>query len=179
MFGPSAFEHLPNDVSTAFEIFIDEKQKLLLIQSRSPITAFFLSSFLDEIIDFVKKEDIGELMILSSVNGSEQHYMDQSPFEYFSNDLKKTDEPLKANFNSTSKTSFPGAGISFKIHEHATKNQIPSAVLFRYTSEGENIIEAKQLCDKVFEVIGNKGISIQYPISWKHFFGFNTNIEIY
>ncbi|XP_070491851.1 proteasome assembly chaperone 2 [Chironomus tepperi] len=185
MIGPSAFSENPNEFSIASEFFVCESNKIVLLQIRSPITAFYLDSLFDEILDIIKSEGISEIIQLSSAFSFEQHFVQNSPFEFVDNDFFKETENLTSNFNKASRQQIPGCGIAIKLHNIATMKQIPSLVLFKYVSEGDNKFDAMQFAEKFNKLLDNPigekdgKIDLKIPISWKHMFGHNVNLDIY
>lgn len=185
MIGPSAFSENEKELSISSEFFVCESNKIVLLQIRSPITAFYLPELCDEILDFIKSEGICELIQLSSAFSYEQHFVQNSPFEFVASDNFKVKENLTANFNKASNTQIAGCGIAIKLHNLAITKQIPSLIVFKYVSEGDNMFDALQFAEKfnklLDEPINEKEgkIDLQIPISWKHLFGHNVNLDIY
>ena len=181
--GPAAFEGQAGDVTTASEIFISEKEKLLILQTRTPLTSALLSSYIQEIVQFIQSEKISELAILTSSYSHEQHFIEKSPFEFLANEYIK--EKLFPGFSeSSSDFQIPGSGYAKKLYQRATENNIPTVIFYKFVSEGDNFFDGIQLCQKVNEylkvipTVGEK-LEIKTPISWKFLFGRNVNPEIY
>lgn len=185
MFGPSAFKESTNELSISAEFFLCESNKLVVLLIRSPITAFYLQSVCEEIAEFVKSENISEIIQLSSAFSYEQHFVQESPFEFVANEKFITGENLLENFNKSSNTKIPGSGIAVHLHNLLTEKSIPSTILYKYVSEGDNQFDAMQFASKfnklldtpIKETEGRTDLKI--PISWKHLFGHNANLEIY
>jgi predicted ATP-grasp superfamily ATP-dependent carboligase len=182
LIGSPPFNH-SKELSTACEIFIEEKNRVVLLLTRTPLTSVFVNDFADELFEFIRQEKLGEIVQLSSVFSHEQHFIQDNPFEYVANEYQQVDEKIKSNFklSSAENNYLAGSGISSKLHEYATNNKIPSIILYKYVSEGDNSFDAAQLCSKVIEVCKmDSTIKIEAPISWKHLFGSNdVKIEIY
>lgn len=159
-------------------MFINEKQKLILLLLRTPLTQAFLQEFCQEIIQFVKEEGIKEIVQISSVCSQEQHFIDKSPFEYLANDLYDA-SGIETFFSITTNEKVYGSGIALKLHEAATINSIPSIILYKFVSEGDNKNDSILLFHKVVEFLFKKKVEVKIPISWNHLFGFNVNTEIY
>lgn len=184
MIGPSAFSDASGDLSTASEFFISEKNKIVLLLIRSPVNFFYVQSLCDEIIDFIKSEGIIEVIQLSSAFSYEQHFVDQNPFEFVSNEIYQVTESI-SHFNKSTQSKIPGCGIAIKLHDIATTHQIPSIVLFKYVSEGDNTFDAMQFASKINKLFDQPipekegKVDLKVPISWRHMFGHNPNTEIY
>ncbi|KAG5682916.1 hypothetical protein PVAND_012234 [Polypedilum vanderplanki] len=179
LIGPSAYEYSKNDVTTASEVFVHEKEKFAILLVRTPISAAFLNEFISEIIQFIKEEKFSEIIQLSSAFSSEQHFVDRNPYEYLANDFYPV-ENLATQFNKSSIEKVYGSGIALKLHEQATLNEIPSVILYKFTSEGENTQESVDFCTKVSSyILKDCKIDVKIPSSWKNLFGFDVNAEIY
>lgn len=185
MIGPSAYHLASKELSVASELFMDESNKIVVLLIRSPTTSHFTQSICDEIVNFVKSEGITEIIQLSSAFSFEQHHVQQSPFEYLANLYYQATESISKNFNKTVHSKIPGCGISVKLHDIATDNNIPSLILFKYVSEGDNIFDAMQFTSLLNNSIGtpikdtNGKADLKVPVSWKHLFGHGPNLEIY
>ncbi|CAG9811829.1 unnamed protein product [Chironomus riparius] len=183
--GPSAFSEDEKELSISSEFFVSESNKILILQIRSPITAFYLESLCEEIIDFVKSEKINEIIQLSSAFSYEQHFIQNNPFEFVASDSYKIDENLTANFNKSSNSQIPGCGIAMKLHNLAIINQIPSLIVYKYVSEGDNMFDSMQFAEKFNKLLDTPIIEkegradLKIPISWKHLFGHDVNLDIY
>lgn len=181
--GPAAFENQSGDVTTASEIFIDKKAQLLILQTRTPVTLALLDGFIQEIVEFIVKEKISELIILTSSYSHEQHFIEKSPFEFLANEHIK--EKMFSGFTeSSSGFQIPGCGYAKLLFQHATESNVPAVILYKFVSEGDNFIDSVQLCQKANEYlkvipVADGKVDIKTPNSWKFLFGRNVNREIY
>lgn len=183
MLGPEAFNAESTDTSTASEMFVSEKDKMVFVQTRTPLTASLLDGYISEIVQFIQQEKIVELIILTSSYSHEQHFIGKNPFEFVANSHMQ--QKTFAGF-SEAPTDFAisGSGYARQLLKAATESEIPTVILFKYTSEGDNFMDGIQLCQKVNEHLQiipstNEKLQIKTPISWKFFFGRNVNPEIY
>ena len=180
--GPAAFEKQSGELTTASEMYIDEKRKLLILQTRTPLTGALLSSFIAEIVKFVQENKVGSLVILTSSYSHEQHFVGKNPFEYFANNL--VIDKNFAGFTEASTVEISGSGYAKLLFQHATENNIPTTIFYKSVSEGDNSYDGIQLCQKVDEILnvlpapGGKQV-IKTPISWKFLFGRTACPEIY
>lgn len=181
--GPAAFEGQSGDVTTASEMFIDEKNKLLILQTRTPLTSVLLGGFIQEIVKFVKDEKLSDLVILTSSYSHEQHFIGKSPFEYFANELVK-EKNFGGFTEAVAGNQISGGGYAKLLYQHATESNIPTMIFYKCVSEGDNSFDGMQLCQKVNEILKvvpvNDGkLAIKTPVSWKFLFGRNVASEIY
>ncbi|CAG9803056.1 unnamed protein product [Chironomus riparius] len=183
--GPSAFNEDENELSISSEFFVSESNKILILQIRSPITSYYLESLCETIIDFVKTEEISEIIQLSSAFSYEQHFVQNNPFEFVASANYTVSENLTANFNKSSNLQIPGCGIAIKLHNLATIKQIPSLIVYKYVSEGDNMFDSMQFAEKFNKLLDTPIIEkegradLKIPISWKHLFGHDVNLDIY
>lgn len=164
-------------------MFISEKHKLIVLQTRTPITSALLPSYLKEVLDFVQTEKIREIIILTSAFSHEQHFIGRNQFELIANAEIKLS--AVEGFSECSNAAVSGSGYALKLHAMATERNIPSVIFYKFVSEGDNVHDAVQLCQKVnnyLKVLPQKTATenqITAPVSWKHLFGHNVNPEIY
>lgn len=181
--GPAAFETQAGDVTTASEIFVSEKEKLLILQTRTPLTSALLNGYIQEIVEFVQSEKISELVILTSSYSHEQHFIEKSPFEFLANEhVSKKEFP--GFTEATSGFQIPGCGYAKMLFQHATESNVPAVIFYKFVSEGDNFFDGIQLCQKVNDYLKviptTEGkLEVKTPISWKFLFGRNVNPEIY
>lgn len=78
----------------------------------------------------------------------------------------------------------PGGGFAKSIFSFLSDAGIPCAVLFKFCSEGDNIVDAVALVCylnqwiKVFDTVRHSN-DLKYPPSWKYLFGKPPVCEIY
>lgn len=164
-------------------MFVSEKDKLVILQTRTPLTASLLDGYIREIVQFIQQEKISELVILTSTYSHEQHFIGKCPFEFIANAHMK--QKSFAGFSEApADFQLAGSGYAKMLLKAATESQIPTVVLFKFTSEGDNFMDGIELCTKINEYlqvipVANQKLQIKTPISWKFFFGRNVNPEIY
>lgn len=181
--GPAAFEGQASDITTASEIFINEKEKILILQTRTPLTSALLNSYILEIVQFIKNEKISQLIILTSSYSHEQHFIEKNPFEFLANEHLK-EKSFPGFSESPRGFQIPGSGYAKMLYQQATENNIPTVIFYKFVSEGDNFLDGIQLSQKVNEVLkvipsAQGKLELKTPISWKFLFGRNVNPEIY
>lgn len=182
--GPS-FQENSDDLTTASEFFVSEKDKLVMFQTRTPCSAALLGSYFEEMLKFIKDEKISEVVILTSTFAHEQHFIGKSPFEFRANEFCKSKE-FPGFSESSPDFPIPGSGFALKFHQKVTNElQIPSVILYSFVSEGDNFLDAIQMCNNVNNYLKaipadtNQKLQVKIPISWKFLFGRNVTREIY
>lgn len=165
-------------------MFISEKDKLLLLQTRTPLTLALLNAYIKEVVEFISKEKLSELIILTSSYSHEQHFIEKTPFEFLANEFVK--EKSFPGFAEATVRTIPGCGYAKMLFDQATASNIPAVILYKFSSEGNNFFDGIQLCNnvnkylKVIETSTADGTAdIKTPVSWKHQFGCGVNPEIY
>lgn len=182
--GPSAFQNDSDDLTTASEFFISEQHKILLLQTRTPCSAALLKNYFEEIVKFIADEKLGEVVILTSTYSHEQHFIGKSPFEFRANEYYK--QQSFDGFNESSQDfTMPGSGFATSFHKKVTEElKIPSVILYSFVSEGDNFLDAIQMCEKVNKYLkaipsAESKLQVKVPISWKFLFGRDVTREIY
>lgn len=164
-------------------MFISEEKKLLLLQTRTPLTAVLLNAYIAEVLQFIRAEKLIELIILTSSYSHEQHFIEKTPFEFLANDFIK--EKQFSGFAEATTPEIPGCGYAKLLFDQATASNIPAVILFKFSSEGNNFFDGIQLCSnvnkylKVISTSADGTAAIKTPVSWKHQFGCGVNPEIY
>lgn len=164
-------------------MFISEENKLLLLQTRSPLTAVLLDLYIREVLQFISSEKLSEVIILTSSYSHEQHFIETTPFEFLANDFMA--EKNFSGFAKATVASIPGCGYAKLLFDQVTASNIPAVILFKFSSEGNNFFDGIQLCNNVNKYLKAIGTSadgtaeIKTPVSWKHQFGCGVNPEIY
>lgn len=145
--------------------------------------------FFNELTDILSKQQISQLILLTSSYAHEQHLIEAPKFVYLANDAFKAThtEQLKTcgwiEWTDPNKTIY-GGGYALKLWQIANEKQIPSCVLFRYVSEGDNRPEAIQLCEQLDQILSGALLSkperrLVVPISWKALFGNDPTEQLY
>lgn len=177
--GPDAFGKVAGDVTTASEMFVCARSKLIVLQTRTPLTNHLLAGYIQEVLEFFRTEKLSQLIILTSSYSHEQHFVDKSPFEFTANEF--VSEKNFPGFSESSMTSIPGCGYAKHLFDQATAGKIPAVILYKFSSEGNNFFDGIQLCSNVnnfLQVIATAA-EIKTPVSWKHQFGCSVKPEIY
>lgn len=181
--GPSAFQNTPDELTSACEFFISEQHKLLLLQTRTPCSAALLENYFSELTRFITAEQISEVVVLTSTYSHEQHFIGKNPFEFRANEYFKQ-KTFDGFTESPQEFTIPGSGFAVKFHTKVTDDlKIPSLILYSYVSEGDNFMDAFQLCERVNKYLKilpeTDKLQVKVPISWKFLFGRDVTREIY
>lgn len=177
--GAPAFDHIKSP-TTAAEVFRDVKQKLAILQLRSPLSAPLMTDFFVQLIDFIKNEKIQDTIILTSAYGYEKHRVSGSDFGYKTN---KDSVPL-INVPNFGTTKINGSGFAQKLYQMlAVETGLPVLLLFKYVTEGDNVPDALLILQKLNEVLKVQEFTdekrVQQPSSWKYLFGSGPPMQIY
>lgn len=163
----------------------------MILQVRSPLTNSFLTSYLDEIVKFIKTEGISELLVLTSSFAHETSVIGMNSFSYMENNkstLLNKEAIEKSGFSINPNSSvILGGGYAMNIYNIASQNEIPCAVMSMAVNEGDNKVEANQLAQRLntfLKAVPMKSEKEQEaifkkPISWKLLFGHNVDVSIY
>lgn len=164
-------------------MFVSEINKLVVLQTRTPLTSALLGGYIKEILLFFSREKLRKLVILTSSYSHEQHFIEKTPFEFLANEFLK--EKSIVGFVEASGTTIPGCGYAKILFDQATALSIPTIILYKFSSEGNNFFDGIQLCSNVNKYLNvistcpDGSVDIKTPVSWKHQFGCDVNPEIY
>lgn len=73
----------------------------------------------------------------------------------------------------------PGGGFAAQLFQFLSHQGIPTAILLRFCSEGDNIPDAIALMTYLCQWIGLKSSDTKVPNSWKFLFGKPAPITLY
>lgn len=178
--GPKAFQHDTNNITTACELYICNVKKLATFQIRSPLVAATMMEFFNELVEFLKSEKIGKLILLTSSYAYEQHLVGSNPFLVVADDAFKreqNDVVELMKWNEFNGDVIHGGGYAKHLMSVASREGIPTLILFKYVSEGDNSLDAVNLLEVLnaaFNFIDRNDagkIQVIYPMSWKSLFG--------
>lgn len=196
--GPRAFDHktVPdassplNNITTACELFISESKRLACFQLRSPLVAGNrLVAFFNDLIAFLKEQQVKQIVILTGMFSHEQHAIGTSKFLYLANDQYQEQHKTQLENSQWVKWSgniIHGGGFAMKLYKQIGES-IPSCIFFKYTAEGDNRSDAVEIVQQVNVLLGgvlnssdNGGsFKLTVPISWKAMFGNDPTEQLY
>lgn len=180
VYGPSAYQHEPEEKVAACELYESSEDKLLVFQFRSPFISRHISDFHNELVKIIKTAS--RVIILSGSFGFEKRTIESCPYEYKASETFKEahQEQLKSvKWKEFQGETIFGGGNALQLHRVLDESRVPVMVLFRYLLEGDNSTDANLimkelsvLCDGFLGFATNKGgIELTVPISWKLLFG--------
>ncbi|XP_011213302.2 proteasome assembly chaperone 2 [Bactrocera dorsalis] len=180
IFGPSAYQHDPQERVAACEIYECTANKLIVFQFRTPLISRHSQSLHNYIVELVRPAE--KVVILSASFGFEKREIGTSPYEYcVSNSFRENHKTQLANvkwMEFKGNTVF-GGGNGLQLYRLLEEKQVPVMLLFRYVLEGDNstdatliIRELNDLCSTFLQLeIEDKSIKLIVPVSWKLLFG--------
>ncbi|XP_037826436.1 proteasome assembly chaperone 2 [Lucilia sericata] len=180
VYGPSAYQHEPQEKVAACELYESSEDKLLVFQFRSPFISRHINDFHNKLAEIVEKAT--RVVILSGSFGFEKRTIEACPYEYKASENFKAshEEQLKlVKWKEFQGEMIFGGGNALQLHRILDEKKIPVMLLFRYLLEGDNstdatliIKELSELCDGFLGFKTDKGgIKLTVPISWKLLFG--------
>lgn len=195
--GPPAFKH-DTGITTSSDLYCSQTNKLLILQIRSPLVAGLMSGLFEKLTDFVRREKINRLLIVSGSYAHEKHLIGTTPFEYDCNQfcdvtekklLEKSTDWIETDQTSASENNsggiIHGGGFARKLQQFATRKEIPTFILYKYVSEGDNIPDAIQFTDKlngflnILPKFDDGRAIVSHPISWKLLYGNAPPLNVY
>lgn len=187
--GPPAYEHDSNEkITTASDLYANEEKKIAILQIRSPLTVSLMTQFFEKLTEFIKLEKFARLIILTGSYAHEKHMIGTNPFEYKSDSSSKEyfgEKLHKVNLHEFTGNVIHGGGYADRLFKFCDEKGIPTLILFKYVSEGDNSSDATQLLgylNVLLEILPcneKKEIQITVPISWKYLFGNKAPLNVY
>ncbi|XP_077264703.1 proteasome assembly chaperone 2 [Temnothorax americanus] len=197
--GANAYNEHSNELVTAIDIYAGIKERIVVIQIRSPYVGG-LEEFFNELAQFVTERKIAKVIILASSHDYAKREVQprhlklryvaspgvRSKIGELFEDLKWIPHQPGVASDPTrgeERLQIPGGGFAKSLFESLSGADIPCAVLFKFCSEGDNIEDAIALVCylnqwiRVLETSG--GNDLKYPPSWKHLFGKPPSRDIY
>ncbi|OAD58174.1 Proteasome assembly chaperone 2 [Eufriesea mexicana] len=192
--GLDPYDKNSSSLCTTADFYLGTYYKLILLQLRSPCVSNS-NDFLNELAQFIQEKKIKKAVILTSSYGYEHVNRSDSNVSYLtSDDSLLNDEKLLESLlwkkhmkyiatESVDPYYISGGGFASGLFIHFKSMQIPSTVLFRYCSEGDNVSDALILfqgLNKWLNLIKDStNNSIKYPPSWEFFFGNPPTSDMY
>ncbi|KAJ8880954.1 hypothetical protein PR048_017427 [Dryococelus australis] len=184
------------------EIFAVENLKLLFMQIRSPLIKQLRNDFLLKLVKWIQKMECAEVIMLTSSYEYERsdEQIRGTPLRYLmtANLFSKHEERIAqlgwkelekrrcADITTLGssigeKLCIPGGGFAKVLFDMCTKQEISSAILLKFCSEGDNIPDSVLLADYWNDLVRIvpqtiSGDRWRFPPSWKHLFG-NAPVE--
>ncbi|KAH8276793.1 hypothetical protein KR026_000910 [Drosophila bipectinata] len=184
VFGPSAYQHEPNEKVSSCELYEGSEDKLLVVQFRAPWIARHTSSFQSQLVDLLKSAR--RVVILSGSFGFERRVIEESPWAYrASTSFKEAHAAQLGNselikWKEHTGEAIYGGGNALQLFKAFDEQQIPVMLLFRYLLEGDNstdasliVKELNELCEDFLQLrsSGDGSFKLTVPKSWNLLFG--------
>ncbi|XP_043268060.1 proteasome assembly chaperone 2 [Venturia canescens] len=194
--GANPYDKNSSEICTTADFYIHEDKRLIVLQIRSPPLTKLVDVF-NELRDFIKARSISKVIILTSqwqFVRVDRQLSSNEPMRYVvspSLELEsgKTFEELgwkKLEITNTNDTplAIRGGGCAPSLFKFLSKENIACALLFRFSSEGNNSPDAKEFARFLNQWISllpesNKDTCWKEPPSWQHIFGPDAPVEIY
>lgn len=177
-------------LSGSCELYQSAAKRLIVLQLRAPLVFKYARAFLAEIVETFKEKNINDIIVLASSFAHEKKHILTSPFRYAASDscpyrttaknLKWVEHELVDN-----RMQIHGGGFASILYETCKEKGLPSLVLYKYCSEGDNIPDAYDMILQLKSILpklhGEKSDSLQLiqPVSWKLLFGRPPPQDIY
>ncbi|XP_037948634.1 proteasome assembly chaperone 2 [Teleopsis dalmanni] len=182
LYGPSAYQHEPEEKAAACEVYEGAEDKLLVIQFRSPLISKHSQSFHNELADLLQKLQPKRIIILSGSFGFEKRIIGGSSYGYRASEAFK--EAHAAQFKVVGWNEFTGdvvygGGNCIKLYKLLEERSVPVMVLFRYLLDGDASMQAtvilrelNLICKDFLQISGKDDeLKLVVPVSWKLLFG--------
>ncbi|XP_014241984.1 proteasome assembly chaperone 2-like [Cimex lectularius] len=191
--GADPYNESSHKLCSSNDVYLCKKNKLLLMQLRSPLHRSQFVDYCTQIVDSLKAFKVDRVVLLS---GMYAHQRDDSElrvgtFRYLSN-VKGAESFNLGRLEWTrikgsemgqdySCPRLPGAGFTRTFYNICTQSGLPCVALLYFCSEGDNIQDSLTLTihtDECLNVLPDRKNIVQPP-SWKYLFGNSVPQEIY
>ncbi|KAL4234470.1 Proteasome assembly chaperone 2 [Mactra antiquata] len=199
-------------IVTACEVYDSEEHKIVVIQQRSPFVKGKRGLYRQWLVNWIKENQFKRVVIATSSSAEERvdrqlagpqfRFVASPQVEEMFGDMfrnfyewkeleRRPCFPAPAVVNSDDENVgelfIPGGGISKSLFEDLY-NEIPVAICLMFCAEGDNVVEAVELANKLNKWLGlilfhsrsiggaDEEAIVKYtdwkiPVSWKLFFG--------
>ncbi|XP_005176485.1 proteasome assembly chaperone 2 [Musca domestica] len=179
-YGPSAFQHEPEEKIAACELYSCPDSKLLVFQFRSPFISTHMTSFHKELANTLNNAE--KVIVLSGSLGFEKRIIDSCPYEYKASESFKGihgDRLQNMKWKEFGGEMIFGGGNALDLYKIMDEQNVPVMILFRYLLEGDNSTDAALILSELSELCKDflalntdvGGLQLKVPISWKLLFG--------
>ncbi|XP_017113909.1 proteasome assembly chaperone 2 [Drosophila elegans] len=184
VYGPSAYQHEPNEKVSSCELYEGSEDKLLVVQFRAPWVARHTASFQRELVELLK--GARRVVILSGSFGFEKRVIEESPWAYRASDNFKEAHAAQLGNQELIKwkehkgEAIYGGGNALQLFKSFDEQKVPVMLLFRYLLEGDNstdasliVRELNELCEDFLQLRngGDGSFKLTVPKSWNLLFG--------
>ncbi|EDW38439.1 GL12012 [Drosophila persimilis] len=184
VFGPSAYQHEPNEKVSSCELYEGVEDKLLVIQFRAPWIARHTRNFQQQLVELIKGAK--RVIILSGSFGFEKRVIEASPWAYRASENFKLahaaqlGNPDLIKWKEHTGEAIYGGGNALQLFKAFDEAQVQVMLLFRYLIEGDNstdasliVRELNELCEDFLQLRGggDGSFKLTVPKSWNLLFG--------
>ncbi|XP_015119135.1 proteasome assembly chaperone 2 [Diachasma alloeum] len=191
--GGNPYNANSTQLCTSCDIYHNSERKLIAIQIRSPVTKK-PSALFNSVKQFIEDQQINKVIILTSgwAHTRNDAQIQSEPMRYMATSgfLSKFSQMIAdSEWTALEKTSntcgvggdvkIPGGGFALELFQFLNHYEIPTAILLRFCSEGDNIPDAIALMNYTCKWISLNISEIKVPNSWKFLYGNPAPISLY
>ncbi|EDW81012.2 LOW QUALITY PROTEIN: uncharacterized protein Dwil_GK11830 [Drosophila willistoni] len=184
VYGPSAYQHEPNEKVTSCELYESVEDKLLVVQFRAPWISRHTRDFQSQLVALLK--GARRVVILSGSFGFERRIIEESPWAYRASDnfkaahAEQLGNPEVIKWKEHTGDIIYGGGNGLQLFQAFNEEGVQVMLLFRYLLEGDNstdasliVRELNELCEDFLQLRsgGDGSFKLTVPKSWNLLFG--------
>lgn len=170
------------------EVFYDEKNKLVFIQQRSPVTKSERNNFVNNLTNWIIAQQFSRVIMLTSADARRRtdKQISSSPFGYLIS-------PTSAHFKDklaamkdwwpypTDYEYIPGSGLTRRLVSSFNSKSIDFATLIMFTVDGNNSEDSIQYVHYLSPLldISTSDVVWKTPKSWLGVYGSELMMELY
>eukprot|EP00298_Acanthocystis_sp_HF-20_P010687 c18990_g1_i1.p1 GENE.c18990_g1_i1~~c18990_g1_i1.p1 ORF type:complete len:254 (+),score=82.69 c18990_g1_i1:37-798(+) len=183
---------LNGDITTNFEIFCDQPNRICIIQQRAPIIQGHTKAFCDELADWIGSTKISTIVLASGLDGRfrNDYQMDGPQIRFKINDslsqtkLANTVQSMAIpKLEETSENLIGQYSVPTLLNEKLNSSQQKPLILslFRFCLQGDNKFQGMEMAAVISLVVGlftgNDKVTLSLPQSWKYLEGISTKSD--
>ncbi|CAH2227170.1 jg1436 [Pararge aegeria aegeria] len=188
--GYDPYDLKSSSLSTACEVYKCDSRKILVLQLRAPLVHKYANGFLKNLVSTFKEKQIKDVIILTSSFAHEKKHILSSPFRFVASEGNPHAENLRkaklvAHEENTGEVKVFGGGFASLLYKICLDEIVPSMILYKYCSEGDNIPDAYDMVHNLANLIQifseDKDLlsQLKQPVSWTLLFGRPPPQDIY
>lgn len=188
--GYNPYDLMSNNLSSCCEVYKCVAKNIAVVQVRAPLVYKYAREFLKDLIASFKDWSVKDVIILTSSFAYERKHIQTSPFRYTASESSNYKEKLQSRNWLEHElidggVQIAGGGFASLLFEVCKEYAMPTLILYKYCSEGDNIPDAYDMVSGLTDVVplfnDKKAIfeNLIQPVSWKLLFGRPPPSDIY
>ncbi|XP_063380068.1 proteasome assembly chaperone 2 [Cydia fagiglandana] len=188
--GYDPYDLKSSKLSSSCEAYKCGERQLVILQLRAPLVFEYAQNFLEDVVKQFKAKKIKDIIVLTSSFAHERKHIMTSPFRYLASETSPYEDCLKSlnwlvHESLEGGIKIYGGGFATQIFQICKELDVPSLIIYKYCSEGDNIPDAYEMVNYLNNLLQfySEGSDLMseliQPVSWKLLFGRPPPRDIY